>query len=208
MADKAIYSVDTVTSMSGTDKVYVNTGNNIKQITKDNLCGNAIREINDNLSSEISRAKEADEILKSRVDVITSLPEGSTTGDAELQDIRVKADGTTATSAGNAVREQFNELKSDLIDTNTSLLNSSLSINYLLESESIEGSVWTNPDGGTYSVEGYKRWAEFTVPAGIYEYTNLHDDFSYYKNSNGTGALKNSPLVVDVDTKIYASTSA
>ena len=40
MADKAIYSVDTVTSMSGTDKVYVNTGNNIKQITKDNLCGN------------------------------------------------------------------------------------------------------------------------------------------------------------------------
>lgn len=40
MADKAIYSVDTVTSMSGTDKVYVNTGNNIKQITKDNLWGN------------------------------------------------------------------------------------------------------------------------------------------------------------------------
>lgn len=47
MADKAIYSVDTVTSMSGTDKVYVNTGNNIKQITKNNLCGNdAVKEIN------------------------------------------------------------------------------------------------------------------------------------------------------------------
>lgn len=79
---------------------------------------NAISEINDNLSSEISRAKEADEILKSRVDVITSLPEGSTTGDAELQDIRVKADGTTATSAGNAVREQISELKSDLDNQN------------------------------------------------------------------------------------------
>lgn len=76
----------------------------------------SIADINDNLSSEISRAKEADEILKSRVDVITSLPEGSTTGDAELQDIRVKADGTTATSAGNAVREQISELKSDLND--------------------------------------------------------------------------------------------
>ena len=50
MADKAIYSVDTVTSMSGTDKVYVNTGNNIKQITKNNLCGNDISHINDSLS--------------------------------------------------------------------------------------------------------------------------------------------------------------
>lgn len=50
MADKAIYSVDTVTSMSGTDMVYVNTGNNIKQITKDNLCGNDIKGIKANLS--------------------------------------------------------------------------------------------------------------------------------------------------------------
>lgn len=73
-----------------------------------------IDDINSNLNSEISRAKEADETLKSRIDNITSLPEGSTTGDAELQDIRVKADGTIATSAGNAVREQVSDLKSDL----------------------------------------------------------------------------------------------
>ena len=53
-------------------------------------------------------------VLKSRMDTFTSLPSGSTAGNAELLDIRVKADSTTATSAGNAVREQFNELKGDL----------------------------------------------------------------------------------------------
>ena len=36
--------------------------------------------------------------------------------ESEVIDIRLKADGTTATSAGNAVREQVTELKSDLVN--------------------------------------------------------------------------------------------
>lgn len=70
MADKAIYSVDTVTSMSGTDKVYVNTGNNIKQITKDNLCGNDIKGINnqvETLKTEVNNNTNAISDIKDNI---------------------------------------------------------------------------------------------------------------------------------------------
>ena len=98
-----------------TDTVYDDTD------VKEEIAG-----INRNLTGEISRAKETEETLKSRIDTITSLPEGSTTGDAELQDIRVKADGTTAASAGNAVREQFSELKEDLGNLRFSITENNL----------------------------------------------------------------------------------
>lgn len=52
--------------------------------------------------------------LESRMDTFTSLKEGSTTGDAELQDVRVGSDGTKYASAGDAVREQVGKLKEDL----------------------------------------------------------------------------------------------
>ncbi len=45
-------------------------------------------------------------VLKSRMDTFASLKDGSTTGDAELKDLRVDAYGNIYVSAGAAVREQ------------------------------------------------------------------------------------------------------
>lgn len=52
--------------------------------------------------------------LSARMDTFTRLEEGSTTGDAELADGRVGADGKTYTNIGGAIRGQVTDLKSDL----------------------------------------------------------------------------------------------
>lgn len=61
-----------------------------------------------------AETKQRVDTIEARVDTLTSLPEGSTTGDAELQDIRVGYNGTTYPNAGDAVRGQITDLHTDV----------------------------------------------------------------------------------------------
>lgn len=68
---------------------------------------------------ENKNLKQAMAKQDARINNLAKLPSGSTSGDAELADIRVGAGGEIYDTAGQAVREQIGSLKSD-----TELINS------------------------------------------------------------------------------------
>ena len=74
----------------------------------------------DKLDSTKASKTELD-VERKRINQMTKLPDGSTTGDAELQDIRVGANGKTYDTAGAAVRSQISTL-----NKGTKALNSTM----------------------------------------------------------------------------------
>ena len=71
------------------------------------LCGWCGWYVSNKVSYDVSELDANLRVLKSRMDTFSALDDGSTTGDAELADIRVRADGNSESTAGDAVRAQY-----------------------------------------------------------------------------------------------------
>ena len=82
--------------------------------------------------------------LQTRMSEFTSLKDGSTTGDAELIDARIGADGTKYSSAGDAMRDQVEKL-------NEALVKQTLNVRGYLNSET---DLNTITDIGIYQLSG------------------------------------------------------
>lgn len=76
---------------------------------------------NTNLENEILARNTAVDALSSRIDAIVALPDGSTTADAELVDIRTGYNGDEYSSAGDAVRGQVSDLHEEVSEVKTTV---------------------------------------------------------------------------------------
>ena len=143
------------------------------------IINDAVSELNNSISNEANARQEADNLLNARINTITSLPEGSTTGDAELHDIRVAYDGTTYDSAGDAVRGQISELKSDL-DEISEIKQSRNHCDNTRESGYINYS-----NGNVVPYDTLWHSAYMPITAGkVYTYHNFSDShYAFYDNA-------------------------
>jgi len=90
------------------DEAVVETLNNmLADGTLSDLMAEAIAEYEAQIGVIVAQQNQRIAVVESRVSEITNLPEGSTSGDAELADIRIDAWGDTWQTAGDAVRSQI-----------------------------------------------------------------------------------------------------
>ena len=141
------------------------------------------------LASEASTRASADNSLsneiaveRARIDQIASLPSGSTSGDAELIDIRVGANGITYPSAGDAVRGQYIDSKNRTYDLATvNIFEDTNEISVVDGVVVVNGNISPNSNCSTYRIPiaNGRKYIISVDYIGSYDYVAL-------ANSSGT----------------------
>lgn len=143
------------------------------------------------VKAERAERKAEVAVERARIDNLAKLEDGSTTGDAELADVRVGYDGKTYDSAGAAVREQVLE-KADKAALERLGTIASYDCQFLNRDASVVGEYWstaTETPLAAYTATGYRRYPVLrNLPAGMYYWENLSANFTWIENV-GTGEV-------------------
>lgn len=146
-----------------------------------------LSDLTDALNEETSNREASESVLSSRISAIASLPSGSTSGDAELIDIRVGANGETYDSAGDAVRDQFELVNNDISDISSDITN-----NY------VEDSGRAILDDGSIAARTSYRMALYKVEPNT-RYFIKNPDGEYLKIGS-SATLNYTQTLTDVET--------
>lgn len=151
--------------------------------------GNKIESIKEGLSSQIEqKASQSDlEVERERINSFTTLSSGSTTGDAELIDGRIGADGVTYTNIGTAIRTQCGNLN-NLLDIGYEVTSNNRIDDSKFVGQNFDTLIGHNGDSKTFalgtklkskSVKGYIEFEDGTYA------DPLNGFFWFLKSSTG-----------------------
>lgn len=146
------------------------------------------------MQTNISDLATALDVERKRIDNIVTLPDGSTTGDVELMDVRVGADGKTYENAGTAVRTQIVHL-SDETDALKSILDIGFSIGSITN-----GVDEPNANRARFSDKVKACRTVVTLVANsmyYYGYAKYGEDGNYDGIDHGWNVMDGSPLNID-----------
>lgn len=131
-------------------------------------------------NASIAELMQANGVLSARMDTFTSLPEGSTTGDAEIADARVGYNGVTYSSLGKTVREQFSLVQREL-DKNELISKNLFNLSTFRRGTTVnKGNFGENPTWGCSDYIPIKPNTPYTMSYGWIQAIDFFDSDKQY----------------------------
>lgn len=160
--------------------------------TSDNVEG-ALSEINSQIKDKANLTEL--EVERKRIDSFVRLENGSTTGDAELMDIRIGADSNEYVTAGQAVREQIKQYVKYVG------VNSENLFDYINATDGYYNSL----DGTLNTTSGYKTTG--LIPYKVGDVIRKSKDVSWFVQWIGFFDINGNILISDIGIDDYVDRS-
>lgn len=140
-----------------------------KEAAQDIKLRNTEATIRQEMATADNNLQQSIDVQKARIDNLAALQEGSTTGDAELIDMRVGEDGETYSSAGDAVRTQIGKINNNFSEAYSSVKESQgFNIVNLLENVNFLFNFMSD-DGQITGASNKRLVTETYIPIGLFK---------------------------------------